>query len=169
MQIKDIKKADILMNLLIERYKAAHIMRERSLNFAIWILGFAIAMFWILLDKTTLILFQKIVLTIFVVTISFLTKKFLSFIEIGFNKNRMIIVNIEEALGCYKSNLYIEGKALYPEEYKNLYIKKTSHFKALYLWILTVTLFLISLILLEQIIIILELLKSIFIFKGGYI
>ena len=83
MQIKDTKKADILMNLLIERYKVAHIMRERSLNFAIWILGFAIAMFWILLGKTTLILFQKIVLTIFVVTISFLTKKFLSFIEIG--------------------------------------------------------------------------------------
>jgi len=95
MQIKDIKRVDILMNLLIERYKAAHIMHERSLNFAIWILGFAIAMFWILLGKTTLTLSQKIVLTIFVVIISFLTKKFLNFIEIGFNKNRMIMVNIE--------------------------------------------------------------------------
>ena len=162
MQIKDTKKADILMNLLIERYKVAHIMRERSLNFAIWILGFAIAMFWILLGETTLTLYQKIVLTIFVVTISFLTKKFLSFIEIGFNKNRMIIVNIEEALGCYKSNLYIESKALYPEEYKNLYIKKTSHFKVLYLWIWTVTVFLISLIWFEQIIIILRIIKKYF-------
>ncbi len=162
MQIKDIKKADILMNLLIERYKAAHLMRERSLNFAIWILGFAIAMFWILLGETTLTLYQKIVLTIFVVTISFLTKKFLSSIEIGFKKNRMIILNIEEALGCYKSNLYIEGKALYPEEYKNLYIKKTSHFNTLYLWIWTVTVFLISLIWFEQIVIILRIIKKYF-------
>ena len=152
MEIKDTKKVDILMNLLIERYKVAHVMRERSLNFAIWILGFAIAMFWILFGKTTLILSHKIVLTIFVVTISFLTKKFLSSIEIGFKKNRMIVLNIEEALGCYKSNLYIEGKALYPEEYKNLYIKKTSHFNTLYLWIWTVTVFLISLIWFEQIV-----------------
>jgi len=160
MQIKDIEKADILMNLLIERYKAAHIMHERSLNFAIWILGFAIAMFWILLGKTTLILSQKIVLTIFVVIISFLTKKFLNFIEIGFNKNRMIMVNIEEALGCYKSNLYIEDKALYPEEYKNLDIKKTSHFNSLYFWIWTITIFLVSLIWLEQVVIILKIVRK---------
>jgi len=162
MQINDVKKIDILLNLLIERYQAAHRMRERSLSFAIWILGFAIAMFWILLDKTTLILSQKIVLTIFLVIISFLTKKFLNFIEVGFNKNRMIMVNIEEVLGCYKSNLYIEGKALYPEEYKNLDIKKTSHFNSLYFWIWTVTAFLISLIWLEQIIIVLRIIKKYF-------
>ena len=151
MQINDDKKIEILLNLLNERCDASHRMRERSLNFALWILGFGIAMAWMLLSQITLTLSQKIILTVFVIIMGYPTKRFLCSIEVGFDRNRKVMVKIEEILGCYKTNMYSEGMALFPEEYKNLDKKETSHFKSLYQWVWTIIGVLISLIWLESI------------------
>lgn len=150
MNIDDDKKVDILLSLLNERYNASHRMRERSLNFAIWILGFGIAVAWMLLRDINLAISQKVVLTIFIVIIGYLTRKFLLRIEAGFNANKEVMVTLEEALGCYEQNKYIEGKSLYPEKYKKSDCTKTSHFKSLYEWIWVIITLLTSLIWLEQ-------------------
>lgn len=161
MNINDDKKVDILLSLLNERYYASHRMRERSLNFAIWILGFGIAVAWMLLCGINLSISQKVVLTIFIVIIGYLTRKFLLYIETGFNVNKEVMVTLEEALECYEQNKYMEGKSLYPEKYKKSDCTKTSHFKSLYEWIWVIIALLTSLIWLGQI---LDLIKKI-IFK----
>jgi len=158
MNINDDKKVDILLSLLNERYNASHRMRERSLNFAIWILGFGIAVAWMLLCDINLSISQKVVLTIFIVIIGYLTRKFLLRIEAGFNANKEVMVTLEEALECYEQNKYIEGKSLYPEKYRNSECAKTSHFKSLYEWIWVIIALLTSLIWLGQI---LDLIKKI--------
>ena len=151
MQINDDKKIEILLNLLNERYNASHRMRERSLNFALWILGFGIAMAWMLVSQITLTFPQKIIVSIFVIIVGCLTKKFLASIEAGFDRNRNIMIKIEEVLGCYKANAYCEDTTLFPKEYKNLDKKETSHFKSLYQWVWAVIGVLISLIWFESI------------------
>jgi hypothetical protein len=158
MNINDNKKVDILLSLLNERYVASHRMRERSLNFVIWILGFGIAVAWMLLRDINLSISQKIVLTIFIVIIGYLTRNFLLYIEAGFNTNKEVMVTLEEALECYEQNKYVEGKSLYPAKYRNSECTKTSHFKSLYQWIWVVIALLTSLIWLGQI---LDLIKKI--------
>lgn len=158
MNINDDKKVDILLSLLNERYNASHRMRERSLNFAIWILGFGIAVAWMLLGDINLSISQKVVLTIFIVIIGYLTRKFLLYIEAGFNTNKEVMVTLEETLECYEQNKYVEGKSLYPEKYRDSECTKTSHFKSLYEWIWVIITLLIFLIWLGQI---LDLIKKI--------
>lgn len=158
MNINDDKKVDILLSLLNERYNASHRMRERSLNFAIWILGFGIAVAWMLLGDINLSISQKVVLTIFIVIIGYLTRKFLLYIEVGFNTNKEVMVTLEETLECYEQNKYMEGKSLYPEKYRDSECTKTSHFKSLYEWIWVIITLLIFLIWLGQI---LDLIKKI--------
>lgn len=152
MEISDEKKVDILLSLLNERYKSSHKMRERSLNFALWILGFGIiGGAWILLNQTKLEFLHKVVITIFILIIGFLTKRFLNSIEIGFDINRSVIIKIEDILECYKPNIYSENQVLFPEEYKNLEKKETAHFSSIYKWIWTVIIMLITLIWLEAV------------------
>ena len=150
MQISDDKKVDILLSLLTERYDASHRMRERSLSFALWILGLGIAMAWMLLGEVSLTFSQKTILTIFVVIIGYLTKKFLNSIEVGFNRNRSVMIKIEEVLRCYEEREYC-GSTLFPEEYKNLDKKETSHFASLYQWLWTIVGMVISLIWLKPV------------------
>jgi len=135
MNISDEKKVDIVLNLLNERYNASHKMRERSLNFAVWILGFGIAFAWILLNNISLPIFQKIILSIFIFIIGYLTRSFLSYIETGFNKNHEVMITLEKVLGCYEQNKYSEGISLYPEQYNKSEYAKTSHFKSIYKWL----------------------------------
>ena len=162
-EIPDNKKIDILLHLLSERYTASHRMRERSLNFAIWILGFGIAMIWMLLSEISLTFSQRIILTIFAVIIGCLTKKFLNSIEVGFDRNRNVMIKIEEALRCYESNVYCNSP-LFPQEYKNLDKKETSHFISLYLWLWTIVGMVMALIWLEPL---LRIIKQVICKEGG--
>lgn len=146
MQIRDHKKIDILLNLLGERYEASHKMRERSQNFAVWILGFGVAIFWILLSGITLTLPQKIIFTAFIVIVGILTKSFLKSMEAGFDKNREVMIKIEQALKLYDKNFYLENTSLFHSEYKDLSKKGTFHFPSLYRWLLTEQVILIFLI-----------------------
>jgi len=163
MEISDNKKIDILLHLLSERYTASHRMRERSLNFAIWILGFGIAMIWMLLSEISLTFSQRIILTIFAVIIGCLTKKFLNSIEVGFDRNRNVMIKIEEVLRCYESNIYCNSP-LFPQEYKNLDRKETSHFISLYLWLWTIVGMVMALIWLEPL---LRIIKQVICKEGG--
>jgi|LSQX01.3.fsa_nt_gb small-conductance mechanosensitive channel len=139
MYVDDKRKIDILINLLNERYDASHKMRERSLSFAVWILGLGIALIWLLLNMDiSLSIFQKIILTIFIASIGCLTKKFLFSIETGFKNNREIMIRIEKILGFYEQDIYSKGESIYPESYKNVEDTKVSHFRSIYLWVYTI-------------------------------
>lgn len=146
MNINEDNKIDILLGLLKERYEASHKMRDRSLKFAIWILGFGIALIWILLSGLSLGLVQKIILTVFVVIVGFLTGIFLKSIDKGFVNNRKVMIRIEEALGCYENGVYVENGPLFPNEYKDLSKKKTAHFTSIYNWLVVMGLVIISVI-----------------------
>lgn len=151
MKINENKKVDILLNLLNERYNASHKMRERSLNFTTWILGFGIALSWILLSQITLNLAQRIIFTIFIIFLGSFTIKFLRSIEIGFDKNRKVMIRIERILGCYKLNEYSDNEPLFPDEYRDFNKKGTWHFRSLYIWISLISILLIVFIWLEPI------------------
>jgi len=130
-------KIDILLNILNERYHAAHQMRERSLKFAMWILGFvAVAVPWLLFQRG-LCLSQKVALTVLITMLGAATFLFVRAIHVGFNKNWEVIIKLEEALGCYEKNLFINSIQLFPEEYRNIRkISSRSHFSLIYIWII---------------------------------
>lgn len=146
MVISEDKKIDILLNLLKERYEASHKMRDRSLKFAIWILGFGIALIWILLGDSPLGFLSKIILTALVIIIGILTGTFLKSIDKGFVNNRAVMINIEEALECYDKGVYLENASLFPNEYRDLSKKDTSHFRSIYKWLIIIGLVVISVI-----------------------
>jgi len=129
-------KISILLNLLSERYQASHLMRERSLKFAIWILGFVVvAIPWLLLRKE-LTQSQKIFLTILTIILGGATFLFLRAIHIGFNKNWGVIAKLEEGLGCYEKGLFLNSIQLFPEEYRNVRkVSSRSHFVLIYSWL----------------------------------
>ena len=121
-------------------------MRDRSLKFATWILGFGIALIWILLGGPSLGFLSKIILTVLVVIVGILTGIFLKSIDKGFVNNRAVMIRIEEALGCYEKGVYVENASLFPNEYKDLSKKNTSHFGSIYKWLIIIGLVVISVI-----------------------
>lgn len=144
MNLDDKEKISVACNLLNERYSAEHNMRERSLNFTIWILGLGIALLWTLTCKTDLIISQQKCFFVFLIAYSGLSLWFLRCIEKGFLNNRKVIIKLESLLGCYQKGFYIKEDTLYPEEYK--FDKKqnvTSHFLSLYLLIIALAVFLL--------------------------
>lgn len=156
MKIDEKDKVNILLHLLAERYNATHRMRERSLNFAVWILGFGIAIAWLLLRGVSLTIFQEIILTILVITVSVLATYFLHAIKKGFDNNRKVMIDIEQALGCYEEGMYIDSKSLFPEEYRENIEELPGfrkvlrllgfHFVSIYVWTFGITSVIILLI-----------------------
>ena len=131
-------------------------MRERSLNFAIWVLGFGVAIIWLLLSGVSLTIPQKIILTVFVIIISTLAIYFLNAIKKGFDSNRKLMIDIERILGCHKKGVYIDSRPLFPEEYadnkrdtsrfKTIVKALSSHFVSIYIWIVIIALLIALLI-----------------------
>lgn len=146
MEINESDKTTILLNLLNERYNASHKMRERSMKFTIWILGFGVALIWILLRGEPLIIYHKIVLSLIVLVNTVVTVWFIYSIQKGFTSNKQVMVDIEDCLGCYQEGAYIESKSIFPPEYKK--VKKTfwSHFKSIYVLVITFTCLILILI-----------------------
>jgi hypothetical protein len=54
MEIPEDQKIKVLMAQLEERYTASHKMRDRSMQFGLWILGLGLGMAWVLISKVTL-------------------------------------------------------------------------------------------------------------------
>ena len=143
-KIEEKDKVTILLNLLNERYNASHQMRERSLKFSLWILGFVvIAVGWLLLHGLSLTTYQRSILTVFVIIIGSFTFWFLHAIKLGFDRNRNVMISLETPLGCYEKDQFVTSESLFPPEYKEP--KKRSlgyHFSTIYAWIIVA--FLIS-------------------------
>lgn len=148
MNINDDKKISILTNMLNERYKAEHNMRDRSVNFIKWILGLGIALLWILLLKPDLNSFTKFFSSAFIAIYSALSFWFLREICKGFKNNRSTIIRLENALCLYEEGNYLNNEAILPQEYKKPYSNKRvpSHFLSLYGLLLILAIFLIGLI-----------------------
>jgi hypothetical protein len=127
-------KLNILLNLLNERYRASHSMRERAIKFALWILGFvAVAVPWLLL-YARLCVGQKVTLTILAVLLTALAILFLHGIHAGFKNNRNLLIKIEAALGCYEKGFFVTADQLYPEEYRvTKPFSLKSHFQSIYI------------------------------------
>ena len=147
MEINQKDKITILLHLLNERYNASHKIRETSLRLTIWILGLAVAFVWILVNGTTLTAMQKLVLTIIVIILGGSIIWFLHSLETGSIKNRKVMIDLEEALGCYEKDLYIESRTLFPNDYKtNSKRAWSSHFKSIYILIIPITILIIILV-----------------------
>ena len=56
------------------------------------------------------------------------------------------MIKLEETIGCYRKGAFTENDPLYPEKYRDLSNKATSHFSLLYKWIIFVSLFIILII-----------------------
>ncbi len=54
MKISEERKIDVLLAQLQERYDALHKMRDRSMQFVLWILGLGLGMSWLLIKGTAL-------------------------------------------------------------------------------------------------------------------
>jgi len=134
MEFNNMEKLGILKTLLKEKYTAENIMRERCLKFTLWILGYLMGFFWLLLtSKYNFGLFTKILLTLIVILTGYISFHFIHSIETGFKVNRKLIIKIEDLLNLYSKNTFIEGESLYPKDYKKSIKKSTSFFISLYL------------------------------------
>ena len=84
MEIPEDQKIRVLMAQLEERYGASHKMRDRSMQFGLWILGLGLGMAWVLIGKVILTNPQKIFLLLFLIVVGFLSITFVRAIERGF-------------------------------------------------------------------------------------
>lgn len=139
MEINKEDKITILLNLLNERYQSAHRIRERSFRMTLWVLGLAVAFVWILVSGTSLYLSQKWILTILVFILGSTIFWFLHSLEKGAEKNHKVMIDLEEALGCYKEGCYLDSRGLFPEKYKkSARVSWRSHFRSIYILIIPI-------------------------------
>jgi len=63
MEISEENKSNVLLAQLHDRYDALHKMRDRSMQFVLWILGLGLGMSWLLINETVLTYSQKWAIT----------------------------------------------------------------------------------------------------------
>ena len=141
----DGKKIDILMAQLAERYTALHKMRDRSMQFALWILGLSLGLAWLLISQITLNRTQMFVLGIFLFIIGILVLNFLRAINRGFNNNRDVMIKIETLLKLHEEGSYWSTEPVLPKEFSENKFRWSGHFPTLYLLIIAVFILLIIL------------------------
>lgn len=145
MKISEEKKLDILLAQLQERYEALHKMRDRSMQFVLWILGFGLGMAWLLINEASLILEQKILISILLIILGVTILYFVCSIGRGFNITRQIIIKLETSLKLYDKNYYNISDSILPPEYSSKKTGLNGHFKTLNTLIIIVLLSLIIL------------------------
>ena len=143
MEISEEKKLEILLSQLQERYEALHKMRDRSMQFVLWILGLGLGMAWLLINDTALKLQQKFPITVLLLIMGLVTLIFIKAIERGFKANKKIIIRIEKILKLYEKDYYGIDESILPTKFSCQKIGWTSHFKTLYTLLIVVFLFLI--------------------------
>lgn len=140
------QKIQVLLVELQERYNASHKIRERSIQFTLWISGMAIGIGWLLLSqKTPLSIYQRIALTVLSLTLSMGTLYFLIGLRRGMSNNREAMIRSEKALGMHTPGVFLPDIALLPAEYKESSRRWSDHFYTLYLWLILVALSLLIL------------------------
>lgn len=111
------KKIDVALTQLSERYTALHNMRDRSMQFTIWILGLGLALGWLLLNEIALTKIQSGVLLLSLILIFVACRHFLRGIRIGFDNNRNIAFRLERSLLLLEPGAYIEKQSILDEKF----------------------------------------------------
>ncbi len=144
-QLKDDHKIQVLLIELQERYAAAHKMRERSIRFTIWLSGMAIGLAWLLISQKTLVLSQRLALTLLIAALWIGAGFFILGLRKGFQSNRRAMIKSERALGMYEIGIYLKEEFLLPKAYKKINSKWNDHFSTLCIWLCVVALSLLVL------------------------
>lgn len=139
------QKLQVLITELQERYNASHKIRERSMQFTLWISGMAIGLGWLLIGQKTLVLTQKIALSLLIAALFAVTFYFIMGLRKGFQKNRGTMIKCEHALRMHDSDVYLTDTPLLPDEYNSTNRKWNDHFCTLCVWLLVVTISLLIL------------------------
>ena len=145
MEIPEDEKIKVLMAQLEERYAASHKMRDRSMQFGLWILGLGLGMAWILISKVTLTNPQKIFLLLFLIVVGFLSITFVRAIERGFKNNHDVIVKLETLLKLHEEGFYDPDGSILPKEFTKKVGRWSRHFQTLYSIMIAVFILLIIL------------------------
>lgn len=145
MDIPEEKKLEILLSQLQERYEALHKMRDRSMQFVLWIIGLGLGMAWLLINETVSTTEQKYAITFLLLVLCIVVWCFVYAIERGFKANRRIMIRIEKALKLYEKDYYDMPKSILPAEFSRQRIGWTGHFSSLYMLIFVVFIALIVL------------------------
>jgi len=145
MKISEEKKLDVLLAQLQERYDALHKMRDRSMQFVLWILGLGLGMAWLLINETVLTYVQRCAITVLLLVLCIVTFLFVYAIGRGFKANRQVIIRLETALKLYEKNYYGISESVLPPQFYSQKIGWTGHFKTLYGLIIIVYLTLVIL------------------------
>lgn len=145
MHLNDDQKLQVLLVELQERYDAAHKIRERSIQFTLWISGMAIGIGWLLISQPTLGLYQRVALTLLILALFAGTIHFVLALGRGFRKNRGAMIKCERALGMHDSGVYLKDAPLLPTEYTHRKRKWSDHFCTLSVWLILVAISLLML------------------------
>ena len=138
MELKDNQKLHVLITELQERYNASHKIRERSIQFILWISGMAIGLGWLLISQKAIALPQRIALTLLILVLFAGTLYFLMGLRRGFGKNREAMINCESSLGMHDPGIYLTDGPLLPTEYSRTHRRWSEHFHTLYVWLILV-------------------------------
>lgn len=138
MKIPEEKKLEILLAQLQVRYEALHKMRDRSMQFVLWILGFGLGMAWLLISEASFTLSQKILISILLIGLGGTTLYFVWSIGRGFNVTRQIIIRLEKYLKLDDKNYYDISESILPPKYFLIKTGINGHFKTLNTLILVV-------------------------------
>ena len=119
MKINDEEKPNILIEVLKERYKVMHNIRQRIENISLWSLGLLIAASGWIVGLNEPLGRQEKCLIIFAVIIGFSVLRFfyLSDLNKGFRNQQKVIVKLEKTLGLYKDVFYSESGSIHPEKW----------------------------------------------------
>ena len=134
-QLKEDHKIQVLFIELQERYAAAHKMRDRSTRFTIWLSGMAVGLAWLLISHKTLLLYQRLALTLLIATLWTGAGIFIIGLRKGFQSNRKAMIKSERALSMYKPGIYLKEEPLLPTSYKHTNNKWNDHFSTLCIWL----------------------------------
>ncbi len=137
-ELSDDLKAQVLLAELQERYSASHKIRERSIQFTLWISGMAIGIGWLLISQKVLVVSQRVALTLLIVALFAGTIYFMMGLLRGFRKNREAMIRSERALGMYDPGMYLADTPLLPREYSHAKRKWSDHFCTLCVWVILV-------------------------------
>lgn len=132
MEIPTDRKTDVLLAQLQERYGACHKMRDRSMQFALWILGFGLGMAWLLITGPALSIGQKVIICFFLLLVGSVSFLFVGAIERGFNGNRAIVIRLEKLFEFHKAGSYSSEHSILPDEFLVKKAKWSGHFRTLY-------------------------------------
>jgi len=116
MLLNEHQKMQVQLSELQERYSAARKMRERSIQFILWISGMPISLGWLLIGQKALVLSQRIALTLLVLALFTGTSYFILRLQRGFRKNREAMIRCER----HKPGVYLTDCALLPSEYDKM-------------------------------------------------